>query len=134
MTLKTKLKGELKMGLTHVVVRLFNSHSENTYEDDFLVDTGSMDTMAPASALKRLGIQPDGKDLYELASRERVEYEYGSAKLEFMGEVVPIRIIFGPDGSAPILGVVALETAGYIVDPKNQAIRKLEARPLKRVA
>jgi hypothetical protein len=52
-----------------------------------------------------------------------------------MGEQhVPIRIIFGPDGSAPILGVVALEVAGYIVDPKNQTIRKLEARPLKRVA
>ena len=134
MTLKLKPKGELKMGLTHVVVRLFNSDSANTYEEDFLVDTGSMDTMAPATALKRLGIQPDGKDLYELASGERVEFEYGSAKVEFMGEVVPIRIIFGPDGSAPILGVVALETAGYIVDPKNQAIRKLEARPLKRVA
>ena len=122
------------MGLTHVVVRLFNSNSANTYEADFLVDTGSMDTTAPASALKKLGIQPDGKDLYELASGEFVEYEYGSAKIEFMGEVVPIRIIFGPDGSAPILGVVALETAGYIVDPKNQAIRKLEARPLKLVA
>jgi predicted aspartyl protease len=135
MTLKLKSKGELKMGLTHVVVRLFNSQSQDTYEDDFLVDTGSMDTMAPASALKKLGIQPDGKDLYELASGELVEYEYGSAKLAFMGEQhVPIRIIFGPDGSAPILGVVALEIAGYIVDPKNQAIRKLEARPLKRVA
>jgi len=134
MTLKRIPKGEVTMGLTHVVVRLFNSNSPNTYEDDFLVDTGSMDTMAPAAALKRLGIQPDGKDLYELASGERVEYEYGSAKVEFMGEVVPIRIIFGPDGSAPILGVVALETAGYIVDPTIQAIRKLEARPLKRVA
>jgi clan AA aspartic protease len=134
MTLKLKPKGELKMGLTHVVVRLFNPDSANTYEADFLVDTGSMDTMAPATALKKLGIQPDGKDLYELASGDLVEYEYGSAKLEFMGEIVPIRIIFGPDRSAPILGVIALEAAGYIVDPKNQAVRKLEARPLKRVA
>jgi len=134
MTLKRKPKGELKMGLTHVVVRLFKSQSPETYEADFLVDTGCMYTMAPASALRKIGIQPTGKELYELASRERVEFEYGSAKVEFMGEVVPIRIIFGPDGSAPILGVVALETAGYIVDPKNQAIRKLEARPLKRVA
>jgi clan AA aspartic protease len=134
MTLKLKPKGELKMGLTHVVVRLFNSKSANTYEDDFLVDTGSMDTMAPASELKKLGIQPLGKEIYELASGELVAYEYGSADIEFMGEVVPIRIIFGPDGSAPILGVIALEIAGYIVDPKSQAIRKLEARPLKRVA
>jgi hypothetical protein len=68
MTLKTKLKplGECKMGLTHVAVRLFNSASPNTYEADFLVDTGAMDTMAPASDLKTLGIEPLGKDIYEL--------------------------------------------------------------------
>ena len=122
------------MGLTHVVVRLFNSDAANTYEADFLIDTCSMDTIAPTSALKKLGIQPLGKEIYELASGDLVEYEYGSALLEFMGEVVPTRILFGPDDIEPILGVIALGAAGYIVDRKTQAIRKLEARPLKRVA
>jgi predicted aspartyl protease len=133
MTLKLEPKGELKMGLTHVVVRLFNSNSENTYEADFLVDPGCMYTMAPAAKLKKIGIQPLGKEVYELASGERVEYEYGSADLEFMGEVVPARIIFGPEESEPLLGVIALETAGYLVDPTNQALRRLEAFPLKQV-
>ena len=122
------------MGLTHVAVRLFNSNSHDTYEADFLVDTGTMDTMAPASKLKKIGMQAVGKDMYELANGEIVEYEYGNAELTFMGEVVPVRIIFGPDNSEPLLGVVALETAGFIVDPKNQRLRKLPARPLKRVA
>ena len=122
------------MGLTHVAVGLFNSASPDTYEADFLVDTGAMDTMAPASDLKKLGIQPLGKDVYELANGELVEYEYGNAELRFMNQIVPIRIVFGPDGSEPILGVVALESAGFLVDPKNQTLRKLKARPLKRVA
>jgi clan AA aspartic protease len=122
------------MGLTHVVVRLFNSDSANTYEADFLVDTGCRNTIAPASALKKLGIQPDGKQVYELASGELVEYEYGSVLIEFMGEIVPTRIIFGPDDIEPLLGKIALESAGYVVDPKNQTIRKLRARYLKRVA
>lgn len=122
------------MGLTHVAVRLFNSASPDTYEADFLVDTGAMDTMAPASDLKKLGIQPLGTDLYELANGQLVEFEYGNAELRFMNQIVPIRIVFGPDGSKPILGVVALETAGFIVDPRNQTLRKLRARPLKRVA
>ena len=136
MTLKLKPKplGECKMGLTHVAVRLFNSASPNTYEADFLVDTGATDTMAPASDLRKIGIQPLGKDVYELANGELVEYEYGNAELRFMDEIVPIRIVFGPDGSEPILGVIALEAAGFIVDPKNQMLRKLRARPLKRVA
>ena len=122
------------MGLTHVAVRLFNSDSQDAYEADFLVDTGTMDTMAPASKLKKIGMQPIGKDLYELANGEIVEFEHGNAELTFMGEVVPVRIIFGPDNSEPLLGVVALEAAGFIVDPKNQTLRKLRARPLKRVA
>ena len=136
MTLKLKSKplGECKMGLTHVAVRLFNSTSPNTYEADFLVDTGATDTMAPASDLKKIGIQPLGKDVYELANGEFVEYEYGNAELRFMNEIVPIRIVFGPDGSEPILGVIALEAAGFMVDPKNRMLRKLKARPLKRVA
>ena len=136
MTLKTKLKplGECKMGLTHVTVRLFNSASSDTYNADFLVDTGATDTMVPASDLKKIGIQPLGKDLYELANGELVEYEYGNAELSFMNEIVPIRVVFGPDGSTPILGVIALEAAGFIVDPKNRVLRKLRARSLKRVA
>ena len=122
------------MGLTHVAVRLFNSNSEDTYEADFLVDTGAMDTMAPACELKKIGMQPVGKETYELASGDLVEYEHSNAEVTFMGEVVPVRIIFGPDDSKPLLGVVALETAGFIVDPENQRLRKLRARPLKRVA
>lgn len=122
------------MGLTHVAVRLFNSTSPNTYEADFLVDTGATDTMAPASELKKIGIKPLGKDIYELANGELIEYEYGNAELRFMNEIVPMRIVFGPDGSEPILGVIALEAAGFVVDTKNQMLRKLRARSLKRVA
>ena len=122
------------MGLTHVVVRLFNSDSPNKYESDFLVDTGAMDTMAPASALKEIGIQPVGREVYELANGERVEYDHGNAEMEFMGAVVPTRVVFGPDNSEPILGVIALETAGFMVDPKNRTLRKLRARPLKQLA
>ena len=108
------------MGLTHVVVREFNSESEDTYKVEFLVNTGTMDTMAPASELKKIGMQPVGKDVYEMANGELVEYEYGNAKLTFMGEVTCTRIIFGPDDSQPFLGKIALLSAG--------------ARPLKRVA
>jgi len=122
------------MGLTHVAVSLLNSDSKDTYNAEFLVDTGAMDTMAPASELKKIGIAAEGKDVFELANGQLIEFEYGIAKLKFMGEIVGTRILFGPDRCEPILGVVALESAGYIVDPKNQTIRKLRARPLKRVA
>ena len=119
------------MGLTHVVVKIGNLGSNNLYEEDFLVDTGAMDSMAPASKLRRVGIKPVGKRTYELADGVIQEYEYGLAELRWLNEITSTDIIFGPENCEPILGVIALEAAGYIVDPKNQTVRKLRARPLK---
>jgi clan AA aspartic protease len=126
------------MGLTRVAVELsrMNSQEENgqyRYNADFLVDTGAMDSMAPASELRKVGIQPVGKRIYELASGELQEYEHGIAQVSFMGEVTWTDIIFGPDDTEPILGVITLENANFLVDPKNQTLTKLLARPLKQM-
>lgn len=124
------------MGLTHVAgtLKAVGSDSEESYTADFLVDTGAWHSMAPASELKRLGIRPLGTREYELASGELVEYQYGAAELSFLGERALTEIVFGPDKVEPILGVMALESAGYLVDPKNQRLKKLRARPLKALA
>ncbi len=122
------------MGLTHVDVKIGNLGSNDFYDAEFLVDTGATDSMAPASELRRVGIKPVGKREYELASGEIQEFEFGLAQLRFLNEITSIDIIFGPETSKPILGVFALESLGYIVDPKNHMIRKLRARYLKRVA
>ena len=122
------------MGLTHVAVKIGPLGSNNLYDAEFLVDTGAIDSMAPASELRRVGIQPAGTREYELASGEIHEYEFGLAALRFMGEITSTDIIFGPENTEPILGVIALEGAGFSVDPKNQVLHKLRARPLKRVA
>ena len=119
------------MGLTHVAVKIGPLGSKHFYDAKFLVDTGAIDSMAPASELRRVGIEPVGKRIYELASGEVQEYEYGLAQLSFMDEITSTDIIFGPETAEPILGVLALENAGFIVDPKNQTLRKLRARPLK---
>ena len=87
--------------------------------------------MAPASELKRLGVKPLGSRKYELASGEFVEYQFGPAVISFLGELAVTEILFGPDNTEPILGCLALESAGFLVDPKNQMLRKLEALPLK---
>ena len=134
MTLKRKPQGEFNMGLTHVDVKIGRLGSKELYDAKFLVDTGATDAMAPASELKRVGIEPVGKRTYQLANGELQDFEYGLAEIRFMGEITSLDIIFGPDDTEPILGVFALESAGYLVDPKNQTLRKLRARYLKRVA
>lgn len=120
------------MGLTRVTVTIRATlDSKEKYEEDFLVDTGSTDCLAPAKELKKIGILPVGKTTYELAEGTPKELEFGLGVIEFMGDITAGRIIFGPDDVEPILGVYALESVGIIVDPKTHTLKRLPAIPLK---
>jgi clan AA aspartic protease len=120
------------MGLTHVTVTLKKPGSENgAFEADFLVDTEATDSLASRAALRKVGIQPAGRTVYELADGTVHEYEFGLAQIEFMGEVTAGRVIFGPDDAEPLLGVTALESVGITVDPTNRTLKRVPAIPLK---
>ena len=102
-----------------------------TYQANFLVDTGASDSMAPARELRRIGVEPVGTKVYELADGTRQEYPFGLVEIAFMGEITAGRVIFGPDDVEPLLGVTALESVGITVDPATQTLRRLPAIPLK---
>ena len=120
------------MGLTHVTVTLkVSQRAAQKYEADFLVDTGATDCLAPASELEKAGITRRGKMTYELADGKKVEYDFGLAEIEFMGELTSGRVIFAPEDAEPILGVTALESVGILVDPIKQTLKRMPAIPLK---
>jgi clan AA aspartic protease len=119
------------MGLMHVTVTLrIPGSRQGGFEGLFLVDSGAIDSMAPASALAAAGIEPVGRSTYELADGSH-EYAFGLAQIEFMGEVTAGRVIFGPEACEPILGVTALESVGIMLDPATRTLRRLPAVPLK---
>ena len=98
------------MGLTYVTTSIRGlTGSGVPFEDQFLVDTGAIDCMAPASKLHQAGIPVEGKDSYEMANSALVEYPYGYAKVSFMGSETVTRIIFGEEDCEPLLGVVHLK-------------------------
>ena len=101
------------------------------WEADFLVDTGAIDCLARTTSWLRAGVRPEGKAVYELANGQPVEYEYGFARVTFLGAETVVQVIFGPPGTEPILGAVALENTGVTVDPANKTLRRLHAKPLK---
>lgn len=122
------------MGLTHVAVTIRNSRTYDSFTKDFLIDTGATESLAPTSDLRKIGIRPVGKKEYEIASGELVVFEFGLAEISFMDVITAGQILFGPENTEPLLGVIALESAGLMVDPKNQTLRKLSVRPLKLAA
>jgi|GEM_PF-329170 len=111
------------MGITKGTARLSNlNKTHKPYEHDFLVDTGAVDCLVPASKLKKAGVTPEGTSVYELADGTPVEYEYGFARITFMGAEPVAQVIFGSENAEPILGVVALENTGIGVDPRTRKL------------
>jgi clan AA aspartic protease len=120
------------MGLIHVTTTLrAGEKARKKYVSEFLVDTGATDSLAPANELRRAGIKRRGRVAYELADGQTVEYDFGLAEIEFMGEITSGRVIFGPDNAEPLLGVTALESVGILVDPANRTLKRMPAIPLK---
>ncbi len=83
-----------------------------------LVDTGATCSMAPASMLRRLGIESDETVEFELAGGEVVEYETGWAAFSVEDRIGRARVIFGPDGEY-LMGATTLEDLALMVDPVN---------------
>ena len=88
------------------------------------LDTGSDDTALPRSLLRRLGVRPLGWDRYELADGRRVRRQYGIAFFRLRGEIGATRVMFCGPRDAPVLGVIALEELGFIMDVKRGGLRK----------
>jgi hypothetical protein len=51
-----------------------------------------------------------------------------------MDTVAIAKVIFGPEGVEPILGVIALESAGVTVDPVAKTLRREVTRYLKKAS
>ena len=121
------------MGLIHITATISDLAKQSTtpFMGEFLVDTGSIDCMVPRDKLLAAGVRPEGKRVYELANGQPVEYEYGFARVAFFGDETVAQVIFGPADTEPILGVVALENTGVVVDPVTRGLKRLPAKPLK---
>jgi clan AA aspartic protease len=122
----------MKMGVTHVTTQIQSlDRRGKAYRAEFLVDTGAVDCMVPASRLKAARVKPEGKAVYEMADGRPVEMQYGFARVSFVGAETVAQVIFGPEDCEPLLGVVAVENTGITVDPASRTLRRLHAKPLK---
>ena len=139
--LKVKRKGNLfkrregkddAVGATYATVAIRNpSEPERVWEGEFLVDTGATDTLVPRQHLESIGIVPEGQRVYGLADGNEIRFDIAVARIEFMGEIVGGTVAFGAENAEPLLGVTALESAGFQVDPHNQTLNKLPAARMR---
>ena len=120
------------MGITYETVTLKSlSNAGLIYKAEFLVDTGAIDCVAPSSMLEKIGVERVGRETYEMADGSRNEMDFGLVQIEILGRITAGRVVFGPENTEPILGVVALESAALKVNPVTKKVEKLPASLLK---
>ena len=120
------------MGETYVDVIVRNpSQPDNGWESAFLVDTGSIDCLAPRGRLEAIGLTPRGQRTYSLADGSQITMPITVAELELAGETIGVTVVMAGENTEPLLGLTAMESAGLAVDPSSQELFKRPSINLK---
>ncbi len=111
------------MGEVYVEIVVVNPRSgARSQAITALADASTILTVIPAELLRRLGIQKVRTVSLVLANGRREERDVGDAAVAVNEESVPCRVIFGESEDAVLLGLTALEQAGFAVDPVQRRL------------
>ncbi|MCC6017177.1 MAG: Retroviral aspartyl protease [Desulfurococcaceae archaeon] len=114
------------MGFTFIKVRVYNFDLSMWEDIEVLVDSGAIYTSIPRNILEKLGLKPIAKQKLRLFSAEVVERDIGGVVVEYEGRRAIVPVIFGESGDIPVLGVTALESLGYQLDPVTKKLKPVE--------
>ncbi len=110
------------MGTFSVTLEIGTPSAGEFTQMDALVDTGAAYTVLPSEALVRLGIQAIETVSFELADDRIVAHQVGEARVRLDGRERTTLVVFGPEGSAPLLGATTLQLFNLAVDPTRERL------------
>jgi len=114
------------MGLTYIQASIANpAHPRRAARLKFLVDSGALYSVVPASVLLRLGIKPGKTKTVFLADGTEIKRAIGQALFRLNGDEGASPVIFGEGGDSVLLGSVSLEAMGFVLDPLKRELRPL---------
>jgi predicted aspartyl protease len=118
--------GGTDMGLTHIRLRLANpARPRRTVSLKFLVDSGALYSVVPATVLQRLAIRPHSSRTFLLADGTQITRRIGNATFQIEDQCAASPVIFGERGDSTLLGSVSLESLGD--DPGSDETRSPSA-------
>ena len=87
-----------------------------------LVDTGASYTLAPASLLRRLGVQRTETAVFAMADGSQTELDIGETSIRINGRQATSIVVFGDEDAAPLLGAHTLTGLRLAVDPLEERL------------
>ena len=114
------------MGIVHVNVGLAKPFDLEPAEVvRVMVDTGATISVFPAGLLDRLGIQRVGQQRFR-GFGGSVVWAVGGVAMTYGDVTGVVPVAFGDDDDPAVMGVTALETLGYQVDPVRGELHRVE--------
>ena len=114
------------MGFIRVNVEISNPAAPDDSESvRVLVDTGATLSILPADMLERLGIRREGRRRF-LGFGGTVTRDTGIVRMRYGGAAAGVSTVFGAEDDPPIMGVTALETLGFEVDPVAGRLNRID--------
>src|SRR5262249_21859578 len=112
------------MGVTFAKARLSNPRRARAkaVELDFLVDTGAIYSVVPASVLRKLGIERLERQEFTLADGTRQTYAIGEAFFTLGRKGGTSKVVCAPAGGTPLLRAFTLESVGLMVNPVTREL------------
>jgi clan AA aspartic protease len=112
------------MGITFAEARISNPRRPDlsAVEVEFLVDTGAIFSVVPASLLDRLAIGRLESHRFTLADGTHQAYDVGEAFFELDARGGTSQVVFAPEGVTPLLGAFTLESLGLMVNPVTREL------------
>ncbi len=104
-----------------MVVARIGSGPETAKEVELLVDTGAFCTALPPDLIEELGIETPWKTTLTVADNRQIEAPVGGAYISF-GDREGVILVSELDVPVPLVGVLALETLGFKVDPVERRL------------
>ena len=115
------------MGIVHVNVGLAKPFDPEPAESvRVMVDTDATISVFPAGLLDRLGIQRVGQQRFR-GFGGAVVRSVGGVAMSYGGVTGVVPVAFGNDDDPAIMGVTALESLGYQVDPVRGELHRVDA-------
>lgn len=105
-----------------VPIEIADQSAQRFERVEAMVDTGATYTWVPASILQRLGHQPEEQWEFELADGRKITYGVKWVTVRVNGSSHPTPVVFGEEGTEPLLGVVTLEESRLGVDAVNERL------------
>ena len=104
------------MGVFNWPIRISSLDQDDWREIEATVDTGATYTVVPAALLRDMGVAVTRQDVFELADGRRLEMDRGRIWITIHGNTEVTPVVFGQDGTAPLLGAITLQELALAVD------------------